>query len=125
MTAHRRITNLILNHICDCWQIDLPCRILLNKQIEEFKKEIRFRTYEDAFSDDEEQSVKKIAASNNGLLPNPVGPFPYLISNTLAPIPLLSLAFNHTAQFSFQNGQQLNDFNKQDNNRKRSRGSKD
>lgn len=39
-TAHRRITNLILNHVCDAWDLDPPGRILMKKEVENMKKEI-------------------------------------------------------------------------------------
>jgi hypothetical protein len=30
-TAHRRITNLILNHLCEAWEIEIPGRIVANR----------------------------------------------------------------------------------------------
>ena len=40
-TAHRRITNLILNHICEAWGLTPPYRILENSAEQEFSNKIR------------------------------------------------------------------------------------
>jgi hypothetical protein len=37
-TAHRRITNLLLHHICDAFDIDIPGRIIMKAEVEKHHK---------------------------------------------------------------------------------------
>lgn len=39
-TAHRRITNLILHHMCDAWELETPGRVIMKDEILKTKKAV-------------------------------------------------------------------------------------
>ncbi|CAF0967960.1 unnamed protein product [Brachionus calyciflorus] len=67
-TAHRRISNLILHHLCECWSINTPGRIIMNKN--PMKLPDGFKYYEDDVS---ENTNLQAEDSNSNDLPPDLG----------------------------------------------------
>jgi hypothetical protein len=87
-TAHRRITNLILNHLCDVWALDTPGRILIKKdpsQIEPALTQDR-----ESNSNENERANLFLSDDSNGNSRSPIEVLQYLLLlNFLMPLYLL------------------------------------